>query len=102
MVTNELMKGFKQLGDQFNQQKRPQPQGYAQPAPQNYPLQGPRYPQYPHPPQGPARYPQYPTFPVKEDDEMDKWRMRWMKILMYLVGGSAVLLIVWRIIYRFI
>lgn len=89
MVTKELVEGFQQLGTQIRQQKTPQVRQqpiYQQPA-------------YQQPPQYTS--PVQPYLPP-EDPEVAKWRNRWMKILMYLVGGTAVLLIAWRIILKFL
>jgi len=58
------------------------------------------------PPVTPAPYyPPQPTQPARApapyDPETEKLRLLMMKILFWVVGGSALLLIVWRVILKF-
>lgn len=73
MVTDELVNSFKDIGDRLNEHRLAKAQ---KPTPQ--------------------------TPPAQPDEDIEKWRKTLLKILVILVGGLAAVLIIIRIVSRFI
>lgn len=93
MFRNTIPARQPQPQPQYHYPHPPQPQTYHQPVVHAPVAPAPVYPQQPAQP---------PRPPVPEDPEVEKFRLRMMKILFWLVGGAAILLLVWRIILKFI
>ena len=74
------------------------PQSAAQPQPQGQPQFIPN-PQYVAPAPAPVPQPVYQQAP--EDPEIAKLRFLMLKWLSIIIGGSAILLIVWRVALKF-
>lgn len=73
MVTSELEKSFKEIGDNLDRFRKPKdPNAYPEPR------------------------------ELKEDPEIEKIRAMWLKLLLYLVGGFTIILLAWRLILKFI
>jgi len=91
MVNTEMFKGafdFKSMAKPANAPVQQQPQyipnpNYVAPAPQPMPVMAPA-----------------PNTP--EDPDVAKFRFMMLKWLSIIIGGAAILLVVWRIILKFI
>jgi len=80
----------------FGKKPAAQPQPHYAPQPQYAPQ-----PVAPAPAPVPVAPPQYAPQPAPEDPEVAKLKVFFLKWLSIIIGGLAILLIVWRVVLKF-